>query len=405
MLTSTLLIQTLRPALLTGVFLLAEKKDAHWGAFPHWARQLIIGVAFGAAAVFATETGAPVVDGGAVANVRDAAPVVAGLAFGCPAGIIAGVIGAAERWLCVLWGGGTITRVACSSATLVAGLVAGLMRKFVFEDKRPVLGYAVGIGVGVETFHMLLVLITGLGSTMASFEYVQACSFPMITLNAIACGLAFVGQSFIDRAALFARPPYLINDLAARLFGVLVLALVTILVFTLAITDSLSYQQINNLLLGDAEDIAESAECMGWDEMFASDYIWRVQMSGSAIVYDSSSHVILTPANRGEYIEDVIQNIPAVISFDQCDYADVNGTPCYVLRHAYAGGYEALLYLPEAEADAVPELMVYLIIDMDILVLAVLFIVLFQLLRHRVVNNLQLVEGSLDDVAHGNLDT
>ena len=406
-LTFPLIVQTLLPAFLTGVFLLAEKKDARWGAFPRWARQLVIGVAFGAAAVFATETGSPVVDGDAVANVRDAAPVVAGLAFGCPAGIVAGAIGAAERWLCVLWGGGETTRFACSMATLVSGLVAGLMRKLVFEDKRPVLGYAVGIGVSVETFHMLLILITGLDSTMSAFAYVQACSFSMIVLNAVACGLAFVGQSFIDRASLFARPPYLINDLATRLFGILVLALVTILIFTLAITDSLSYQQVNRLLVGDAEDIAEIAGRIGWDDMLDSDYAWRVQTSGSVIVYDKDTHKILTPAFRGRYIEDIIQRLPSELTYDVCDYVDVNGIPSYAIRHYFAegGGHEALLYLPEEEADAVPELMVYLIIDMDILVLAVLFIVLFQLLRRRVINNLQLVEGSLDDVAHGNLDT
>ncbi len=405
-LTFPLIVQTLLPAFLTGLFVVAEKRSARWGRLPHWARQLVIGVAFGAAAVFATETGTPVVDGDAVANVRDAAPVVAGLAFGCPAGLIAGAIGAAERWLCVLWGGGETTRFACSVATFAAGIVAGLMRKLVFEDKRPVLGYAIGVGVSVETFHMLLILMTGLDSTLSAFKYVQACSFTMIVLNAIACGLAFVGQSFIDRASLFARPPYLINDLAARLFGILVLALVTILIFTLAITDSLSYQQVNSLLIGDAEDIAEIAERVGWDEMLNSDYAWRVQTSGYAIVYDKDTHEILTPAFRGRYVEDVIHTLPSEFDYDVCDYIEVDGASSYAVRHYFAeGGYEALLYLPEEEADAVPALMVYLIIDMDILVLAVLFIVLFQLLRRRVVNNLQLVEGSLDDVAHGNLDT
>ncbi len=401
-LTSALVIQTLLPAFLTSAFVLAEKKSARWEGLPRWAQQLIVGLAFGAAAIFATETGPAILDGGAVVNVRDAAPIVAGLAFGCPAGVIAGVVGAVER---LLWGAGNTTRLACSLATLAAGIVAGLMRKLVFEDKRPVLGYAVGVGVSVETFHMMLILLTNLTSPMEAFEYVQACSFIMIVLTAIACGLAFVGQSFINRSSLFAMPPYLINDLAARLFFALMAALFTIFVFTLVITDSLSFQRAEEILEENVYDIQDNAASFGWQQILNSNSAWRVQSSGSALVYDSTTHEILSGSHKGESLEDVVPPTIFLLDFDSCNFLDVDGQSCYVLRHSYGDvGYEALVYLPEDDADAVPSLMVYLIVDMDILVLAVLFIVLFQLLRRRVVNNLQLVEGSLDDVAHGNLD-
>lgn len=66
-------------------------------------KQWVIGVLFGCMAAFASEYGVPV--GGVIMNVRDAAPICAGLIFGAPAGIIAGLIGGLYRWVSVAWGG------------------------------------------------------------------------------------------------------------------------------------------------------------------------------------------------------------------------------------------------------------------------------------------------------------
>ena len=84
--------------------------------------QVIVGVVFGLIAIYGTEAGIPM--DGAMMNVRDAAPLAAGLFFGGPAGIIAGLIGGIERWLAVMWGVGEFTRVACSLGTIFAGAYA-----------------------------------------------------------------------------------------------------------------------------------------------------------------------------------------------------------------------------------------------------------------------------------------
>ena len=55
-----------------------------------WRRQVILGLIFGGAAVVGSEFGVPI--DGAIINVRDAAPLCAGLIFGPTAGILAGVI-------------------------------------------------------------------------------------------------------------------------------------------------------------------------------------------------------------------------------------------------------------------------------------------------------------------------
>ena len=75
-------------------------------------KQIIIGVLFGGLSAFASSYGVEWL--GAVVNVRDAAPLSAGLIFGAPAGIISGVIGGLYRWFSVYWGAGTYTRIACS---------------------------------------------------------------------------------------------------------------------------------------------------------------------------------------------------------------------------------------------------------------------------------------------------
>ena len=76
-------------ALVLGVYL-AEKKS-NFKNLPKRTKQIIIGVLFGCSSAFASSYGVEWL--GTIVNVRDAAPLAAGLIFGGPAGIIAGCIG------------------------------------------------------------------------------------------------------------------------------------------------------------------------------------------------------------------------------------------------------------------------------------------------------------------------
>ena len=125
---------------------------------PYMAKQIIIGVLFGAVSAFASSYGVSWL--GTVVNVRDAAPLSAGLIIGAPAGIISGFIGGLYRWFSVLWGGGTYTRLACSLATILAGFMAAGLRKLMFDDKKPTWGYGICIAVVCEVIHMILIFIT-----------------------------------------------------------------------------------------------------------------------------------------------------------------------------------------------------------------------------------------------------
>ena len=74
--------------LVLGVYLAEKYTPAK--KLPYAAKQVIAGILFGGVSAFASSYGVNWL--GAVVNVRDAAPLSAGLIFGAPAGIISGFI-------------------------------------------------------------------------------------------------------------------------------------------------------------------------------------------------------------------------------------------------------------------------------------------------------------------------
>ncbi len=181
---------------------LAEKRTA-LGRIRPWARQLVIGVIFGGLAVMGTEFG--VQANGATLNVRDAAPLCAGLIFGAPAGIIAGLIGGVERWFAVYWGAGAYTRLACSLSTVMAGLLAAALRRHMFDNKKPSWFYGLAVGLVMEVLHMLMIFLTHMNDVSTAFTFVELCALPMIAFNGLAVMLAVLTVTLMARERLALR--------------------------------------------------------------------------------------------------------------------------------------------------------------------------------------------------------
>lgn len=182
-----LFLISLLPVALSALIDLAGRTEAA-KRLPYAARQILIGVLFGGLAILGTECGIRL--DGAVINARDASPVCAGLFFGAPAGIIAGVIGGAERWFAVLWGAGEYTRLACSISTVLAGVFAAVLRKYMFDNKKPKWFYCLAVAVITEVVHMLMIFLTNMTDARTAFSFVRACSLPMVAVNGFAVMLA-----------------------------------------------------------------------------------------------------------------------------------------------------------------------------------------------------------------------
>lgn len=132
---------------------------------------LIFGAAFGLIAIYATNYAIPFQT--ALINMRDVAPLAAGLIFGPVAGILAGLIGALER----LSHNG-LTTVPCSISTLLAGIIAAILYVKFRKPIRPVVGLI--IAVLMEAIHITLALLIPIGKDTTGF-----ISVPIPTLISI----------------------------------------------------------------------------------------------------------------------------------------------------------------------------------------------------------------------------
>lgn len=242
----SLTIAALLPVVISMVIYLLDKKTA-FGKINNKAKQAIIGIIFGMLAILGTEYGIPI--NGAQVNCRDAAVITAGLLFGGPAGIIAGLIGGIERWVAVAWGVGTFTRVACTVSTILAGFYAAAMRKFMFENKKPSWLLSFAIGVVIEVFHLTMVFVTNISTPDEAMKVVVACSAPMIIANGVSVMLSAMVISFIAKERRNKKAKARISQTIQRWLLVTVsIAFVVTTAFLFQLQTALSVKQCDTML-------------------------------------------------------------------------------------------------------------------------------------------------------------
>ena len=245
-----LIVPILLNCLLVLVVYLADKYTPAQ-KLPYITKQIIIGVLFGGVSAFASSYGVEWL--GAVVNVRDAAPLSAGLIFGAPAGIISGFIGGLYRWFSVYWGAGTYTQLACSIATILAGFMAAGLRKLMFDNKKPTWGYGVCIAVACEVIHMILIFITNMDNSSQAFEFVKGATTPMIFGNAIAVGVAIIIVSLLSCDRFTAKKG---SDKIANTFQRWLLACIVI---AYLVTSSFTYILQNGMVKVETQEVFTAA--------------------------------------------------------------------------------------------------------------------------------------------------
>ena len=241
-------------ALVLAVYLV----DRHTPAkkLPYMAKQIIIGILFGCVSAFASSYGVQWL--GTTVNVRDAAPLSAGLIFGAPAGIISGCIGGLYRWFSVYWGGGMYTRLACSLATILAGFMAAGLRKLMFDNKKPTWGYGICIAVVCEVIHMILIFLTNMDNASQAFEFVKGATSPMMLGNSIAVGASIIIVSLFSHESFIKKKASegIAHTFQRRLLSCIVIAYLVTSTFTLILQNGMAQietQEVFTVAINDIE--------------------------------------------------------------------------------------------------------------------------------------------------------
>ena len=182
------------PAIASALFYWCNKKTK-FAQLSEKSKQGIYGLVFGLLAVLSTELGVSV--DGALISARDAAPLCAGLIFGAPAGIVAGLIGGVERYFAALWGVGIYTKLGASLATILAGFLGAALRKWLFDNKFPAWYYGMAAGFVLEVVNMLLVFSGNMKDIHQAFTLVENFALPVIVLNVGSVTLTMLVISFL----------------------------------------------------------------------------------------------------------------------------------------------------------------------------------------------------------------
>jgi len=254
----TLGITALFPAVLTIIFILLNKYTK-FSNLSHNLKQVIYGVFFGILAILGTEWGIPI--NGAQMNTRDAAVLTAGLLFGSPAGIIAGLIGGVERYIAVYWGVGSFTRVACSLSTICAGFYSALLRKYIFDDKKPGVIFGLLIGLIMEVFHMTTVFITNMDDTNKAMAVVEACSLTMIVANSISVMIStFISKLLTNERRIKLDKLTITEKVQRYLLITILVAYLSTSVFMYRLQIAVANESVNTLLTSAISDSISEVE-------------------------------------------------------------------------------------------------------------------------------------------------
>lgn len=137
----------------------------------NWRDKMIFILLFGCFSIMGTALGIQLKDG-MIANIRDIAPMLAGLTAGPLVGLCVGVIGGVHR---LVMGG--FTAVPCSLATVISGLLFG----YIYHLNK---GKLIGI-LPAMVFAVLMELLHGVFVLLIAKPFAEAWAGSKITLPAM----------------------------------------------------------------------------------------------------------------------------------------------------------------------------------------------------------------------------
>ena len=404
-----LVAATFLPVLLSCALYLAEKKT-RFGKIKRIVKQTIVGVLFGGVAVLGTEFGIPV--GGAILNVRNAAPLTAGLLFGAPSGIIAGVIGGVYRFIATYWGAGEFSQVACTIGCILAGLFGAGCRKFMFDDKKPSWAYGLAIGGTTEVFHMLLVFLTNMDDVYGAYKVVALCALPMIICNAVSVMLSLLLVALIGKERI---KKHLKNKQISQVFQFFLMICVVVafsatMIFTSFLQTKIAYANADKLLELNLEDVKNDLEKSLESGGSVDDEIKRavqnrhIGQSGGIIVCNEQGIIVYDKGGHiGESIH-TLKNAEDVKAHPDARFTAIIGETESYCMFSVMEGYYLIATIPVSEAMFSRGIAVSILAFMEVIVFAALFAHVYFLLKKLIVDNIHKINGSLAQITDGNLN-
>ena len=373
-----------------------------------WGFRIMLAVIFGGLAILATHFGVDYHD--MMINVRDLAPLTAGLFFDPVAGIIAGFIGGIERYIAgTYFGVGSYTRLACSISTCLSGLVAALLRVVIFKGKKPSLVFSFFIGSTMEVFHMYVVFITHRGDMNMAYYVVKTCAPPMIIFTGI--GLALISLIIRIDAGEWVNPKTISSDRDIHvsqkfqfwLFLISAVVLVSNLLLVYLLQTQVAVQNCDSSLKHSVRDIGYTYNAaVDKDKDFAKT-VFSVGENGGFVIFGKDG-TISYGGHAGEKLEDAVITASLSVNEQSRFSSSVFGTDCTCMTGRLADGNMLLVFLPNNEVYNERDHNIYETVLADILLFTVIYILISVLVQKIVVNNLEMVNGSLRKITNGNLN-
>ncbi|MCR5151375.1 MAG: SpoIIE family protein phosphatase [Clostridiales bacterium] len=371
----------------------------------HSYKQIIIGVLFGAAAIFSTEFGVDI--GGATANCRDAAALSAGLLFGPQAGIIAGLIGGVERYLAAAWGVGEYSKLACSLSTVLAGFFAGFLRKYMFDNKKPTVVFAFSTGAIMEVIHMTVIFLTKLSDPVKAFHIVKICSMPMMLVNGLSVMLSTLAITLLAKRKKTGKEKKerSISQLfQTPLLAVIVLSFILSTTFTYFVQTSYSLNYAKETLEVNIKDIISGAE--KYPDKINEIADRHIGKSGFVFIADSNGKIV---SNSTEFNnKDLNATLKGIESArpDTVFNGEINGES-YICEYTRLINPKVTIatVLPSEEVYSERDDMSYVNTHVEILIFAALFTVIYFIVKEIVVKKIRLINKDLGRIINGDLET
>lgn len=379
--------------------------------------RVLIGVFFGLCSVVSTHIG--VNYGDMVLNVRDIGPLSAGLFFSPLSGLIAGVIGGVERFIAgEFWGVGSYTRVACSLSTILAGLLAAVLNRWVYKGERPSVPHAFSLGAVMEVFHMYAVFFTHQNDMITASYVVRTVSVPMILFTALGVALCSLIIKFrtTPKSERTWRQPEERRPLSTRFQRWLFLVTISVFCANAVITYSLETRSADQeasvslqLAMMDHQHFYEEIQDIDTLDRVMQSEIMNVSLpicflileSDMATVYSSSMDLhqsaVLSVADR-ESLERHMGAKPFITNLDALYGEEFLAVVAPLgRRYLFLGTDTSTMYY-NRDNKLLEDLL------SDILIFTVLFILISLLVESLVVDKLASVNASLARITAGKLD-